>query len=73
MFTDGLTEARNRAGELLGLQAVKSALSNAARLGEGCDATRQRLAALLQDFEQETSPADDTAFIVIAGHATELS
>lgn len=66
MFTDGLIEARNRAGELLGLEAVKSTLARAARNTESSEGTRQHLATLLQDFEQGTPPADDTAFIVIA-------
>lgn len=73
MFTDGLTEARNRAGEFLGLDAVKTALSLAARNRESCDEARRRLITVLQDFEQETPPADDTAFIVIAGQNTNHS
>ena len=67
MFTDGLTEARNRDGHLLGIDPVKAALSEASRRGESCEDTRQRLETLLEDFEREKSPADDTAFIVLAG------
>lgn len=67
MFTDGLIEARNRAGDLLGIDEVKSLLAHAARQGESCEAIKQRLVQRLHDFEQSTQPADDTAFIVIAG------
>lgn len=66
MFTDGLIEARNPQGDLLGLDAVKALLADAARKGESPDAIKQRVASLLQDFEQGAPPADDTAFIVIA-------
>ena len=68
MFTDGLIEARNPKGELLGLDAVKNALAGSASSGESGEAARQRLARLLQEFEQGTPAADDTAFIVIAGN-----
>ena len=67
MFTDGLAEARNLQGGLLGLAAVKSALGCAARNGESSEATRQRPGKLLHDFEQGTPPADDTSFVVIEG------
>lgn len=70
MFTDGLIEARNLQGELLGLAAVKSALASAACSGESGEVTQQRLASLLRDFESGSPPADDTAFIVIAGMNT---
>lgn len=66
MFTDGLIEARNPQGELLGMEAVKNALAAGARCGESSEATQQRLACVLEEFEQSTAPADDTAFIVIA-------
>ena len=65
MFTDGLTEARNPAGALLGLEAVKAALAAGAVRGESSDAIKQRFIRLQQEFEQGTPPADDTAFIVI--------
>ena len=70
MFTDGLIEARNPGGELLGLDAVRTVLAEATRRDESCDATRHRLARLLREFEQGTPPADDTAFIVIARTST---
>ncbi len=66
MFSDGLIEARNPAGDLMGLDPVTAAMSEAARLGESSEATRQRLTRLLQEFEHSAEAADDTAFIVIA-------
>ena len=67
MYTDGLFEARDPQGELLGLEAVKAELAESARTGESCDATRDRLSRLLSEFEHGTAPADDTAFIVVTG------
>ena len=66
MFTDGLIEARSRTGEMLGFEAVKSALAGSAREGASCHATKSRLVSLLQRFEQDSPPSDDTAFIVIS-------
>ncbi len=70
MFTDGLIEARNLKGELLGLEAVEVELSSAASRRDSSEATKHRLVNLLQAFEQGTAVADDTAFIIIAGQQT---
>ena len=67
LFTDGLIEARNAQGDLLGIEPVKAALAAAVRVGDSAEETQTRFVHLLRDFEQEASPADDTAFIVIAG------
>jgi serine phosphatase RsbU (regulator of sigma subunit) len=66
MYTDGLVEARNASGELLGAEAVKWTLSEARRLGQSAAEIRRILVTLLQTFERDAAPADDTAFIVIA-------
>ena len=66
MFTDGLFEARNLNGDLLGLDAVKSHLACAGLAGESCEDIERRFAGLLHDFEQGAPTADDTAFIVMA-------
>jgi serine phosphatase RsbU (regulator of sigma subunit) len=65
MFTDGLFEARNSNGDLLGLEAVKYNLACASRASEPCEVIRHRFAGLLHDFEQGAPPTDDTAFIVM--------
>ena len=65
MFTDGLIEARNPQGELLGIDTVKAVLAEGARQGESAGWVQERLEGLLRDFGQEAAPADDTAFIVI--------
>ncbi|MEI6389634.1 MAG: SpoIIE family protein phosphatase [Verrucomicrobiota bacterium] len=70
MFTDGLFEARNPNGDLLGLEAVKSSLASAGRAGESSEVIERRFASLLRDFEQGSPMSDDTAFIVIAGNDT---
>jgi serine phosphatase RsbU (regulator of sigma subunit)/anti-sigma regulatory factor (Ser/Thr protein kinase) len=65
LFTDGLIEARDPDGDLLGLDAIKSQIAMAALSGESSEATHRRLVSLLQTFEAGATPADDTAFIVI--------
>ena len=72
MFTDGLYEARNSNGDLLGLDAVKASLASAGSAAESGDLIQRRFARLLVDFEQGAPTADDTAFIVIAGNDTPL-
>ena len=67
MYTDGLYEAHNAAGDLLGLDVVKSSLAASARSSESIDDMRQRFIDVLLKFEQGTAAADDTAFIVISG------
>lgn len=66
MFTDGLIDALNFQGKLLGLEAVKAALSAAAMEGVSGEGAKQQLVGLLQGFEQGAPAADDTAFIVVA-------
>ena len=68
MFTDGLMEARNPQGDLLGLEAIKAELASATRRGESNEATKSRLVRLLQSFEQNAPAADDTVFIVIVAN-----
>ncbi len=65
MFTDGLIEARDPVGGLLGLEAAKGELAAAARGGLSGGETRDALSSLLVRFEKGTAPADDTAFIVM--------
>lgn len=68
MFTDGLTEARNPKGELLGQQPVLELLSRSAQTGASAESARQFILSYLHAFEQGTPVADDVAFIVIAGN-----
>jgi len=66
MFTDGLMDARNPAGSLLGLDPLKAAVAASALRGDSPTDARERMVRLLHDFEAGTQPADDTAFIVIS-------
>lgn len=68
LFTDGLIEARNRDGELLGLEPIKELLQNAALIGEPIDITRRKIVEMLGEFENAGEPADDTALLVLAGN-----
>lgn len=67
MYTDGLYEAHNPEGELLGLDIVKASLAEAARARESADGIKQRMVDLLLAFERTSAPADDTALLVITG------
>ena len=70
MFTDGLMEALNLKGDLLGLDKIKAELASATRCGESNEATKLRFVRLLETFQQGAPPADDTAFIVIVTKKT---
>jgi serine phosphatase RsbU (regulator of sigma subunit) len=68
MFTDGLIEACNAQGELLGVETIKNALAAGARAGESSAAIQLSLVRVLEEFERQQAPADDTAFLVICKH-----
>ena len=69
LYTDGLNEARNAAGELLGLEALEAAFAATARERLPVAATRDRLISLLTQFESGTPQADDQAFVLLAEDA----
>ena len=68
LFTDGLIEARNRQGDLLGLEPIKELLRVAAIQGEAIETTQKKIVDLLREFEDAGEPADDTALLVLAGN-----
>jgi len=65
MFTDGLSEARNAQGEFLDLPPLTEWLQASARRKETAEQAQQSLVTLLRNFEQDTPPADDQAFILL--------
>jgi sigma-B regulation protein RsbU (phosphoserine phosphatase) len=63
MFTDGLIESRNSAGEMFGVGRVESILQN--RAGEGAEAVKAGVLAGLSEFLQGKAPQDDITFLVL--------
>lgn len=66
LYTDGLNEARNAAGHLLGLDTLERAFVQTARERLPAEAARDRLVSLLIQFESGTPQADDQAFLLLA-------
>lgn len=66
LYTDGVSEARNKQGELLGIPRLARHFSQAASARQTAEATRQSIIQLLEEFVQETPPSDDQAFILLA-------
>jgi serine phosphatase RsbU (regulator of sigma subunit) len=66
IYTDGLNEARNAEGEFLGLDALQAAFAQTAQERLPVTEVRDRLVALLTQFESGTPQADDQAFLLLA-------
>ena len=71
LYTDGLTEARDRHGNFLGIDKLKDWLGESARRGEEVGIASRNLASLLEEFEKDVALADDQAFILVAEHSTK--
>ncbi len=66
LYTDGVTEARNDAGERFGHHRLEAFLRRACRLGFTAAEIKQALVAELELFEGSTLAADDQTFVVLA-------
>lgn len=67
IYTDGLTEARNPAGEMFGQERLRDWLSRSAG-GEGeAEAMKRGLVRCLQDFQQDQALRDDQTFLILRG------
>jgi serine phosphatase RsbU (regulator of sigma subunit) len=66
MYTDGLTEIRNAAREMLGEQRLGERLARLAadRPGAGAVEIAQALRAMLDEFRGDALPEDDQAFLI---------
>jgi serine phosphatase RsbU (regulator of sigma subunit) len=65
MFTDGLTEARNQAGELFGQQRLEDWLVGSRRKRRTAAETADSFLAELTRFQGPASPRDDQTFLVM--------
>ncbi len=73
LYTDGLTEARDRRGSFLGVDQLKQWLDESFRRHEEIGAAKRRLVGLLDDFEKDVQPADDKAFILVARDSNQTT
>jgi serine phosphatase RsbU (regulator of sigma subunit) len=66
MYTDGLTEIRNTAREMLGEERLGERLARLAaeRPGAGAAEIAQALRAMLDEFRGDALPEDDQAFLI---------
>jgi sigma-B regulation protein RsbU (phosphoserine phosphatase) len=63
LFTDGVTEGANAAGEMWGDDRLLEALRRHA--GLSCREIAERIAAEVRAFEGEQGPADDITLLVV--------
>ena len=73
LYTDGLTEARNREGAFFGLEPLRRWLVESACRREAIGAARDRLVGLVDHFGDGAVPADDQAFVLVAENADNES
>jgi serine phosphatase RsbU (regulator of sigma subunit) len=65
LYTDGLNEARNAAGDLLGLEALQEHFARSAQDHLPVEAVKERLVSWVAQFESGTPQADDQAFLLL--------
>jgi serine phosphatase RsbU (regulator of sigma subunit)/anti-sigma regulatory factor (Ser/Thr protein kinase) len=66
LYTDGLTEALNPAGEMFGQERLADWLRARAPLPATAEALRDELASELRQFRGATALCDDQAFLILA-------
>lgn len=66
LYTDGLTEMSNPAGEMIGLKALGEHLGRLCSESEDCTAEdlAQRLTTWLDEYRGSAAPADDRTFMI---------
>ena len=67
VYTDGLTEARDPAGEMFGQERLRDWLSRSAGGGGGAEEMKQRLVGCLQGFQKDQALRDDQTFLILRG------
>lgn len=71
LYTDGLTEAQNPAGEMFGQERLAAWLRERAELARPVDTLRDELASELARFRGAAPLRDDQAFLLLAERAAE--
>jgi serine phosphatase RsbU (regulator of sigma subunit)/anti-sigma regulatory factor (Ser/Thr protein kinase) len=65
LFTDGLTEARDRDGKLMGLEGLEKCLTEAARRGQAPEQTKAALISLVAAHQNGEAANDDETFLLL--------
>jgi serine phosphatase RsbU (regulator of sigma subunit)/anti-sigma regulatory factor (Ser/Thr protein kinase) len=65
LYTDGLTEARNAAGEMFGHERLENWASQNPSAANA-DELKNSLALQLSDFQEQAAPKDDQTFLILA-------
>ena len=65
LYTDGLTEARNSAGEFFGQERLIKWLKRSAHLRRGAEELKDELAAELLAFQSSSALNDDQTFLIM--------
>jgi len=71
LFTDGLTEARDREGKLLWLGPLEKCLAQAAKNAQPAEQTRAALIALVETHQNGVPPGDDQTFLLLSESRTD--
>lgn len=66
LFTDGLIEAKNHAGELLGWDRLEAAVRGC---GPGAQALYEGVERTMREFVLDRPPADDTTMVLVSAEA----
>jgi serine phosphatase RsbU (regulator of sigma subunit) len=66
LFTDGLTEARDRGGNLLWVGPLEKCLARAAKRGQSAEQTKAELISLVAAHQDGVAPGDDQTFLLLA-------
>ena len=73
LYTDGVTESLNPAGEMYGQERLTTWLRSRAQLTTSAEALRDELAAELTRFREAAPLRDDQAFLLLAEQTTNAS
>ena len=65
LYTDGLTEARNTAGEFFGQERLMKWLKRSVLAHKGAEELKDELANELMAFQSSTSLSDDQTFLIM--------
>jgi sigma-B regulation protein RsbU (phosphoserine phosphatase) len=66
LYTDGLTEARNSAGEFFGQDRLVKWLKKTAHIKRSAEELKNELAVELMEFQASNNLSDDQTFLILA-------
>jgi sigma-B regulation protein RsbU (phosphoserine phosphatase) len=63
IYTDGVTEAQNAAGEFFGKKRLREVVT--ARIGDPCQAVHEAIQAAVTEFTEGAPQSDDITLVVL--------